>query len=94
LVVSTSAAPHGFRENALGLLVPEEVSRERHVMSWQEWRDLEKVTKALEARGIVLQMKCADPRCQRTPIVRHRTLEGGISFRCAHRDLVYTKAIK
>jgi hypothetical protein len=59
--VSASAAPHGFRANALGLLVPEEVSRERHVMSWQEWRDLEKVTKSLEARGIVLQMKCSDP---------------------------------
>lgn len=86
--------PHGFRQNALGLLVPEEVSRERQVMTWQEWRDLEKVTKQLAARGVILQLKCSDPRCQRTPIERHRTLEGGISFRCEHADRVYTKAVK
>lgn len=89
-----STAPHGYRETALGLLVPEEVSRQRQVMPWQEWRDLERVTKSLERRGIVLQLKCSDPRCQRTPIVRHRTLEGGISFRCEHQDLVYTKAVR
>lgn len=87
-----NALPSGYRQNALGLIVPEEVSRDRQVMTWQEWRDLEKVTKALEARGIVLQMKCSDPRCQRAPITRHRTPEGGISFRCEHRDLVFTKA--
>lgn len=89
-----NAAPHGFRENASGLLVPEEVSRERQVMSWRDWRDLERVTKMLEQRGVVLQMKCSDPRCQRTPIVRHRTPEGGISFRCEHADRVFTKAIR
>lgn len=85
--------PAGFRQShASGLIVPEEIARERQVMTWQEWRDLEKVTKALAARGIVLQLKCSDPRCQREPIVRHRTPEGGISFRCAHADRVYTKA--
>lgn len=86
--------PHGFRENAAGLLVPQELSRERQILTWQEWRDLEKVTKSLEARGIVLQMRCADPRCQREPITRVRTLEGGISFRCAHADRIYTKAVR
>lgn len=89
-----NTAPHGYRETALGLLVPEEVSRDRQVMSWQDWRDLERVTKMLEKRGKVLQIKCAHPRCQRTPIVRHRTPEGGISFRCEHEDLVYTKAVR
>lgn len=92
--MSASAAPHGFRENALGLLVPEEISRERQVMSWQDWRDLEKVTKSLERRGIVLQLKCADPRCQKAPIQRVRTAEGGIAFRCEHADRIYTKAVR
>ena len=81
----------GFREHASGLIVPEEMARARQVMPWQEWRDLEKVTKALAARGIVLQLKCTDPRCQKAPIQRHRTLEGGISFRCEHQDLTYTR---
>lgn len=85
--------PHGFRQ-ALhsGLIVPEEISRERQLMTWQEWRDLERVTKRLEARGMTLQLKCNDPRCQREPIKRVRTPEGGISFQCAHADRVFTKA--
>lgn len=88
------ALPAGYRQNALGLIVPEEVSRERQVLSWQEWRDLEKVTKSLMARGMILQLKCADARCQREPITRVRTAEGGISFRCAHADRIYTKAVR
>jgi hypothetical protein len=86
--------PHGFRHATnSGLLVPEELSRERQVMTWQEWRDLERVTKSLAARGVVIHLQCLDPRCQREPITRVRTPEGGISFRCAHADRVYTKTI-
>lgn len=85
--------PHGFRQ-ALhsGLIVPEEISRAKHTFTWQQWRDLERVTKMLEKSGLTLQFKCNDPRCQREPIVRHRTPEGGISFRCEHADRVFTKA--
>lgn len=88
------SAPAGFKANAAGLLVPEEIARERQVMTWQDWRDLERVTKSLKARGITLQLKCDDPRCQRTPIIRFRTQEGGIGFRCEHADRVYSKAMR
>lgn len=87
--------PAGYRQSlASGLILPEEIARERQVMTWQEWRDLERVTKSLAARGMILQLKCADTRCQKEPIARHRTPEGGISFRCAHADRVYTKTIR
>jgi hypothetical protein len=84
--------PQGFRAAASGLLVPEELAREKTTFTWQQWRDLEKVTKMLEASGLTLQFKCTDPRCQRSPIQRLRTLDGGITFRCEHMDRSFTKA--
>lgn len=85
--------PAGYRRSALGLILPEEISRERQVFTWQEWRELEKVTKRLTARGIRLLFRCTDARCQAAPIERVRTAEGGISFRCAHADRIYLKAL-
>lgn len=85
--------PHGFRHAVnSGLIVPEELSREKTTFTWQQWRDLEKVTKMLEGSGLTLQFKCNDPRCQREPIRRVRTPEGGISFQCEHMDRTFTKA--
>lgn len=84
--------PTGYRANALGLIVPEDVSRDRQTWTWQEWRDLEKVTKFLERRGIRMQFQCTDPRCQKAPMTRVRTPSGDVSFRCEHMDRTVVKA--
>lgn len=83
-----SAAPAGFRENVTGLLVPEELSREREVWTRDEWRTLERAMKLLERRQIHVFMRCNRPACQKTPMERLRNPDGGITLRCQHRDRV------
>ena len=50
-----------FREHASGLLVPEEVSRERQVWTKDEWKAINRVTTLLESRGMRLQFTCDAP---------------------------------
>lgn len=89
--MNVDTLPVGYRRNDAGLIVPEDISRKREVWTWQEWRDLERVTKRLVARGLAFQFKCQDPRCQDTKLERVRRPDGGITLRCNHLDREFHK---
>jgi len=76
----------GFHPHASGLLVPEDVAREREVWTRDEWKALEKVTKFLQGKGVELFMGCTHHDCKKLPIERIRRADGGLTLRCAHKD--------
>ena len=82
----------GFALHGSGLFVPEELKRQREVWSLQEFKALDKVTQWLEARGVRVFLGCADPDCNKAgPMDRIRSLDGGITYRCPHKDRVVMK---
>lgn len=82
-----------FREHASGLIVPNEISRLREVMRVQDYRLLDRAAKAIAARGLSMYLGCQEPGCQGQPLERIRNSDGGITLRCAHRDLVVVKGL-
>lgn len=85
-------APAGFRRStASGLILPDEHSRAREVLTYEEWRAIDKATKILSDRGVQVLMRCARPECQDKPIERLRRIDGGITLRCSHADREFTK---
>lgn len=80
-----------FREHASGLLVPQELSREREVWTLDEFKILERATKLLQTRGVSLFLGCSDAKCKAQPLERIRRPDGGITLRCAHRDREFTR---
>jgi hypothetical protein len=87
----SEAAGWGARPS--GLYVPPELQRDREVWPWADVRDLNKVIKALGARGITLLLRCEHAGCAGTPMERIVNPDGGFTLRCAHLDRVFTKAI-
>lgn len=84
--------PHGFRRSTeSGLILPDEISRERMVYSKDDWRVLDRATKLLSSMGITLFLRCDTPACVSSPIERLRRLDGGITFRCQHADRLFMK---
>ena len=81
----------GFATHPSGLLVPEELKRERESWTYQDWKVLERATRLLSSRGLNLWLGCLDERCQSTPLERIRNLDGGVTLRCAHKDRVVTR---
>jgi hypothetical protein len=90
-----STLPLGYRQasSATGLLVPEDTPRAREVFTKDEARLLERAMKLIKARGLVLQMRCSDERCQDTKIERIVDEAGDVRLRCAHRDLVFSHTL-
>ena len=74
-----------------GLLVPEELKRQREVWTREDWMILERATKLLMSRGLDLLLRCPEPGCIETPIERMRNLDGGITLRCPHKDRVVVR---
>lgn len=81
-----------FAEHASGLLVPDEISREREVWTKDEARLIERATKLLESRDIQVFFGCPHPRCQDAPIRRYLKTDGAMSLRCGHKDRLFTRA--
>lgn len=87
------AVPVGFhRSSATGLLLPDDIAREREVWTRDEARLLERATRLLEARGLALYLRCAYPDCVQTPIERFRHGDGGLVLRCAHKDRILSRS--
>lgn len=83
-----------FRQTESGLIVPAELSRDREVWTWDEWKVLERATKLLESRGLRLFLRCDHSReCMAHPIERIRNADGGLTMRCHHLDRVFRKDI-
>ena len=78
-----------FRPTASGLLVPQELSRVREVWTKDEVRLLDRVRLLLVRHQIDLYLGCQDRDCRKQgPIERFRTIDGGMTLRCAHKDRV------
>lgn len=75
-------------------MVPAELSRDREVWTWDEWRLLERATKFLEGKGLRVYFGCTEPACRFRPLARVRGADGSIVFRCEHKDRVISKAVK
>ena len=83
-----------FREHASGLIVPDELSREREVWTKDEWKMFDRAMKFLDSKRITVFLACKETRaCKEAPIERWRQPDGGISLRCAHKDRVVVRAI-
>lgn len=85
--------PKGFRRaTGSGLIVPEDISREREVWTHDEGRLLDRATKLANKRGLKLLLACPDDTCKAAPIERIRLKNGDWVLRCAHKDRVFVKA--
>lgn len=83
----------GFRRHeGSGLLVPEEVSREREVWTRDDLRLIDRATKLLTSRGIQVMFACTDKRCADVKITRVHGLAGDYILRCNHKDRVFQRA--
>ena len=80
----------GFARHASGLLVPEEHKREREPWSYDDWKVIDRATRFLESRGVRLYLSCPEPGCE-APMERLRSVDGGITLRCAHRDRIVVR---
>lgn len=88
--------PDGFRRdaNGSGLVVPEELSRKREVITKDEWRALERaIQRVLGPREIAFTMRCVHPGCPDPAMVRIRNADGGFTLRCGHAERVFTPSI-
>ena len=83
-------APGFARHEGSGLYVPEEHKRARETWTYDEWRVLERATKLLDARGVRMYLKCDETGCE-APMERIRSLDGGITLRCGHKDRVVVR---
>lgn len=90
---SADPLPSGFRANAVGLLVPEDISREREVWTKADYRILERATKLLQTRGIQIFLRCNNPDCQKLPMTRRRMPDGGLAITCGHKDRIVVNGL-
>lgn len=86
---------HGFREHASGLLVPEDISRQREVWTKDERKLLDRATELLRSRAIALQLRCLHPDCQGPDgkMQFSRDNAGDAILRCGHKDRVFVSRI-
>lgn len=92
LTGDTSYQGQAYANHPSGLLVPEEFKRDREVWTLDELKTIDKATKLLESRGVLVYLGCVDEQCRKAgPLERIRSLDGGITYRCAHRDRVFLK---
>lgn len=88
----SEARDGAFRTHASGLIVPAEMSREREVWTWAEWRALEKATALLQGRGLQIFLRCGETaECSARPLERVRHKDGSILLRCAHKDRIFRR---
>lgn len=83
--------PAGYAPHASGLLVPDEFRREREVWTREDLRLIDKATVFLDQHGVEVYLRCSHEGCHGAPMERIRNLDGGITYRCHHRDRVVVK---
>ena len=77
-----------FREHASGLIVPDEISREREVWTHDEYRIFDRAVKLLATKELKLYLRCTHDGCTTQEFERVRLPDGGVSLRCGHKDRV------
>lgn len=86
-----SPAPAGFRETNSGLVVPEEVSREREVWlkDGEERKAFERAQRVAAKRYLSMPLVCYHERCRKNAmgctILKRVQVAGGYELRCEHK---------
>lgn len=87
------AIPAGFREDVghgSGLIVPESLSRQREVITQDEWRQLTRTIKDIcMPHNMRVVFFCNDQKCAADPRMERIRTAHGFILRCRHRDLVF-----
>lgn len=81
-----------YRTTASGLLVPDDVSREREVWTRDEAKILDRAIKLLKARGLSVQLACPKPGCKGDKLEKVRHADGSVILQCHHKDRIFTGA--
>ena len=84
------SVPAGFHEHASGLIVPEAHARRRVVLTYADWKKLDRALQALLPMHLRMQFRCERDDC--SPIQKIRNLDGGVTLRCDCTDRVFSKA--
>lgn len=82
-------APAGMRATPSGLIVPEEHSRTRVVMTKDEGRAIDKAAKVLAAKGIKIVLGHTADTCDRAPMHRRRLPNGDYVYECECSTFVF-----
>ena len=81
--------PNGFRTSASGLIVPEDMAREKEAFTVEEWDLVEKVARLAVKKTMIFRFFCMHPACQTKegPQLAEilDTPEGRV-LRCNHKD--------
>lgn len=87
--------PSGYRPNPSGLIVPDEVSRIREVVTAEEWALVSRVVdKVCRPRNMKFVWLCNDAKCQGDQkIMRRVRTANGWYLECGHRRIVYDPLI-
>ena len=79
------ALPDGFRQTNSGLIVPEDVSREREVWTDQERMIFQKAVDLATRKGLLMVFTCPHARCAQHAQVRLLATPGGQELVCEHK---------
>lgn len=85
----------GFRPAASGsgLLVPEELSRERETWTNDDWKRVKRGLAFLAEHGLAVVMRCTQPGCRQVPLETLTQPDGTTVIRCEHKDRVIRKGV-
>jgi hypothetical protein len=86
-------APHGFKEHASGLMVPEAHARRREVWTKHDRRAYEQTIAFLKARGVSLMLKCGNPSCDDPKLVASVNNAGHTVLQCGCTARELTTAV-
>lgn len=84
-------APPGMRATQSGLIVPEEQSRTRVVMTKDEAKAVDRAARVLNARGIRFVLGHNVPSCNRAPMERRRLANGDYVYECECSSFLFQK---
>lgn len=82
-------APAGMRATQSGLIVPEEHSRQRVVMTRDEAKAIDRAAKVLNAKGILMVLSHNVPTCDKWPLERRRLNNGDYVYECECSTFVF-----
>lgn len=91
-LLTEQPVPEGFHPSASGLVVPEDLARDREVWTRDEWRLVDRVLKLMRSRNLAVVLHCNDQRCKGAEIT---VLPAGAGFRwqCDHKTRVFNRQI-
>lgn len=86
-----------MRAHPSGLLVPDELSRLRTLITADQWKQVRRTVNQFcrphQIRFVLICDACFDAKREHHMFEKIRTPDGGFVLRCDHRDLAYIPAL-